>query len=49
MQDGNILVQVRCYGLMENVSISDSFVFICLSDADGYCLSSGCGKERHLV
>ena len=25
------------------------FVLICLSEADDYCLYSGCGKERHLV
>jgi hypothetical protein len=25
------------------------FVFICLSEADDYCIYSRCGKERHLV
>jgi hypothetical protein len=46
MQSGNILVQARSYGFMENVSISQPYSLLKLMV---FCLSSGCWKERHLV
>ena len=46
MRNGNHLVQVRFYGLTENVSYLAPVFF---PETDLSCFRSGCGKECHLV
>ena len=46
MRSGNILVQARSYGFMENVSISQPYSLLKLMV---FCLFSGCRKKHHLV